>query len=58
MAIMKITELTKSELILLIDNRRTIIQSFLHDNCVIDKVKEAIEEAKSILDEIDTRITA
>ena len=57
MAIMKITELSKAELIQLIDNRRSIIQEFLHENFTLRKVKDAIAEVRSILDEIDDRVT-
>ena len=57
MAIMKISELSKTELIQLIDNRRAIIQEFIHENFTLQKIKDAIDEVKSILDEIDDRIT-
>jgi hypothetical protein len=57
MPIMKITELSDPELLQLVDNRRTIIQDFLHDNYVVAKIKEAIDEVRAILDEIDIRIT-
>ena len=55
---MKIKELSGVELIQLVDNRRSVIQEFIHENPVVEKIKEAIIEIKSILDEIDSRLPA
>lgn len=57
MAAMEISELEKSELIHLIDNRVLIVKEFLQAKYEGSKIQEAVDEIKSILLEVEDRIS-